>query len=143
LVYSAFMTLDGVMEAPGFEEHRDGRNAWALRGQDVENQKWNYEQVMRADAVLFGRKTYQIFAAFWPTAPAGEFTDRMNEVPKYVVSRTLQRAESANTTILPGRSPHRRGRAARGRLRRHRRAHRRQGAGAVRAGAGAGDQHRA
>jgi class 3 adenylate cyclase/dihydrofolate reductase len=102
LIYSGFMTLDGVMEAPGFEEHRDGRNAWALRGQDVENQNWNYEQVMRADAVLLGRTTYQIFAAFWPTAPAGEFTDRMNQIPKYVVSRTLQRADWANTTILSG-----------------------------------------
>jgi class 3 adenylate cyclase/dihydrofolate reductase len=102
LIYSGFMTLDGVMEAPGFEEHRDGRNAWALRGQDAENQAWNFDQVMQADAVLFGRNTYQIFAAFWPTAPPGEFTDRMNEVPKYVVSRTMQRADWANTTILSG-----------------------------------------
>jgi class 3 adenylate cyclase/dihydrofolate reductase len=97
--------LDGVMEAPGFEEHRDGRNAWALRGQDAENQAWNFEQAMQADALLFGRTTYQIFAAFWPTAPAGEFTDRMNQIPKYVVSRTLQRVDWQNTTILSGDAP--------------------------------------
>src|SRR5688500_1491782 len=90
------------MEAPGFDPHRDGRNAWALRRQDPENQTWNLEQVKAADAILLGRTTYQIFAAFWPTAPAGEFTDRMNEVPKYVVSRTLQRADWTNTTILSG-----------------------------------------
>jgi class 3 adenylate cyclase/dihydrofolate reductase len=103
LVLSAFVTLDGVIEAPGMEEHRDGRNAWALRGQGPEDEAWNKDQIMSADAVLLGRVTYQIWAAFWPTA-AGDnvFTRRMNEIPKYVVSRTLQRAEWNNTTILPG-----------------------------------------
>ena len=102
LIHSAFVTLDGVMEAPGFDPHRDGRNAWALRRQDAENQTWNADQVKAADAILLGRTTYQIWAAFWPTAPASEFTDRMREIPKYVVSRTLQRADWVNTTILSG-----------------------------------------
>jgi class 3 adenylate cyclase/dihydrofolate reductase len=102
LILSAFMTLDGVAEGPGHDEHRDGRNAWALRRQDPENEAWNIEQVMGADAILLGRVTYQIWAAFWPTAPDNEFTQRMNEIPKYVVSRTLQRADWSNTTILSG-----------------------------------------
>ena len=89
LILSAFLTVDGVMEAPGFDEHRDGRNAWALRRQDPENEEWNFGQVMQADAILLGRTTYQIWAAFWPTAGDGEFVRRMNEIPKFVVSRTV------------------------------------------------------
>jgi class 3 adenylate cyclase/dihydrofolate reductase len=103
LILTSFLTIDGVMEAPGFDEHRDGRNAWALRRQDVENQEWNKAQVMGAEAILLGRKTYQIWAAFWPTAAGeDEFTRRMNDIPKYVVSRTLRRADWSNTTILAG-----------------------------------------
>ena len=102
LVLTAFLTLDGVMEAPGFDEHRDGRNAWALRRQDAENQAWNKVQVMNASAILLGRRTWQIWAAFWPTATGDdEFIRRMNEIPKFVASRTLQRADW-NTTILSG-----------------------------------------
>lgn len=102
LIVSAFMTLDGVMEAPGFDEHRDGRNAWALRRQDPENEAWNVGQAMEAEAILLGRTTYQIWAAFWPTAGDNEFVRRMNEIPKYVASRTLQQADWSNTTILSG-----------------------------------------
>jgi dihydrofolate reductase len=103
LILSAFLTLDGVMEGPGFDEHRDGRNAWALRRQDPENQVWNKEQVMAADALLVGRVTYQIWAAFWPTAGGdNEFAARMNEISKYVVSRTLHHLDWNNTTILSG-----------------------------------------
>ena len=106
LILSAFLTIDGVMEAPGFDEHRDGRNAWALRRQDLENQAWNKDQVMAADAILLGRTTYQIWAAFWPTAGGDvEFARRMNEIPKYVVSHTLQRPDWQNTTILSGMPP--------------------------------------
>jgi class 3 adenylate cyclase/dihydrofolate reductase len=102
LVVSEFMTLDGVMEAPGFEEHRSGRNAWALRFQNEETQQFKAEELYAAGAILLGRTTYQIFALFWPTAPDNEFTHAMNEIPKYVVSKTLRDAEWSNTTILRG-----------------------------------------
>jgi class 3 adenylate cyclase/dihydrofolate reductase len=103
VILSAFITLDGVMEGPGFDEHRDGRNAWALRRQGPEDETWNKEQLLGADAILLGRTTYQIWAAFWPTAGGDDdFSRRMNEIPKYVVSRTLQRADWNNTTILSG-----------------------------------------
>jgi len=102
LILSAFLTLDGVMEAPGFDEHRDGRNAWALRRQDPENEAWNQDLVFGADAILLGRTSYQIWAAFWPTVTDSAFVRRMNEIPKYVVSHTLQRADWSNTTILSG-----------------------------------------
>ena len=55
LIVTEFMTLDGVMEAPGFDEHRSGRNAWALRLSDDEMQVFNSDQLLAAEALLFGR----------------------------------------------------------------------------------------
>ena len=103
LIVWEFLTLDGVMEAPGFEEHPDGRSGWALRMSDDELQVFNASIVNSADVFLLGRRTYQIWAAFWPTAGADqEFAKRMNDMPKYVVSNTLKRADWKNTTILSG-----------------------------------------
>src|SRR5690349_19975327 len=102
LIVSEFITLDGVMEAPGFEEHRTGRNAWALRFQNEETQRFKADELYLSAAILLGRTTYQIFALFWPKAPDNEFTRAMNDIPKYVVSKTLQAAERSNTTILRG-----------------------------------------
>src|SRR5918999_2179449 len=102
LIVTAYMTLDGVVEAPGFDEHRDGRNAWALRVQNEEDQVYNSAQVMSADALLLGRKTWQIWSVFWPTAPESAIKDRINTIPKYVVSRTLRRAEWNNSHIISG-----------------------------------------
>ncbi len=101
LISTAFLTLDGVFEAPGFDEHRDGRNAWALRVQDEETEAWNRELLFGAEALLMGRKTYQIWAAFWPTV-TGDLAERMNEIRKYVVSNTLERADWNNSEILRG-----------------------------------------
>jgi class 3 adenylate cyclase/dihydrofolate reductase len=101
LIATAFMTLDGVVEGPGFDEHRDGRNAWALRVQADEDEAYNEGQVLSADALLLGRRTWQIWAAFWPTA-TGPLAERMNAMPKYVASNTLAHAEWNNTTILSG-----------------------------------------
>ena len=103
LILSAFVTVDGVMEAPGFEEHRDGRNAWALRRQDPESETWNRELVERADAILLGRVTYQMWDAFWRNLDKDlPLKRRLDEIPKYVVSKTLRRADWNNTTILSG-----------------------------------------
>jgi class 3 adenylate cyclase len=102
LISTAFLTLDGVMEAPGFDEHRDGRNAWALRVQDEETEAWNRDLLFGAEALLMGRKTYQIWAAFWPTATGSEMTERMNDIRKYVVSSSLERADWNNSVIIRG-----------------------------------------
>jgi class 3 adenylate cyclase len=103
LVVAEFVTLDGVMEAPGFEEHRDGRNAWALRMQTEELQGFIRDQFSSVDALLLGRTTYQIWAAFWPTAPdEGGFATQVNDLPKYVVSNTLKEAAWSNSTIISG-----------------------------------------
>ena len=103
LIVAEFLTLDGVMEAPGFEEHRDGKNAWALRFQTPEMQDFIRGQFATVGAFLLGRKTYQIWAAFWPTAGGDDgFAKQMNDLPKYVVSSTLQEAEWSNSTIIRG-----------------------------------------
>jgi class 3 adenylate cyclase/dihydrofolate reductase len=106
LVATSFMTLDGIVEAPGFDEHRTGRNAWALRVQGEEDQRFNNEHALSAEALLLGRRTWQIWAAFWPTAATSgadlELAEWMNRVPKYVVSNTLKRADWSNSTIVSG-----------------------------------------
>jgi class 3 adenylate cyclase len=103
LVVSEFLTIDGVMEAPGLEEHRDGKNAWALRRQSVETQRFIRDAFEATGALLLGRTTYQIWAAFWPTAHQDdEFTRLITEMPKYVFSSTLKEASWGSTTILRG-----------------------------------------
>jgi len=103
LIVAEFLTLDGVMEAPGFEEHRDGKNAWALRLQTPELQDFFRDQLSRVGAFLLGRTTYQIWAAFWPTAGGdADLVKQMNEATKYVVSNTLKEADWANSTLLSG-----------------------------------------
>jgi class 3 adenylate cyclase/dihydrofolate reductase len=106
LIVSEFLTLDGVMEAPGFEEHRDGRNAWALRIQDEAAQRVNQDNAFAASAMLFGRTTYQIWAAFWPTTSGDPgMRDWISAIPKYVVSSTLRTAGWTNATVLNGDIP--------------------------------------
>ena len=104
LVVVEFMTLDGVMQAPGFEEHPSGRNGWAMRVNDPELQEYNGSQIMGADALLFGRRTFNIWAAFWPDPPeiAAALGERITTLPKYVISKTLPNSDWANTTILRG-----------------------------------------
>jgi class 3 adenylate cyclase/dihydrofolate reductase len=101
LIASEFVTLDGVMEAPGHDPHPDGKNAWALRHTGDDQQRFKAEELFEAGAILLGRVTYEIFAAFWPTAPDdGGFAERMNSIPKYVVSSSLRTASWQNTTII-------------------------------------------
>jgi hypothetical protein len=108
LIASEFVTLDGVMEAPGHEPHPDGRNAWALRHASEDQQRFKVDEVFQAGAILLGRMTYEIFAAFWPTAPKDEgFADRMNDIPKYVVSNALE-SRRGGTPRSSGATPSRR-----------------------------------
>jgi class 3 adenylate cyclase/dihydrofolate reductase len=103
LIASEFVTLDGVMEAPGHEPHPDGKNAWTLRYVGEDQQRYKAEELFEAGAILLGRVTYEIFAAFWPTAPNDEgFANRMNSIPKYVVSGSLRTAGWQNSIIIGG-----------------------------------------
>ena len=97
------MTLDGVMEAPGYDEHPDGKNTWALQHATDDMQRYKIEELFAVDALLLGRVTYQIWAAFWPSAPRDlGFADRINALPKYVVSKTLKDVEWENSTLVTG-----------------------------------------
>ncbi len=103
LIVSEFVTLDGSMEDPGGAEGFD-RGGWAFRFErGPEGDKFKLDEVMAADALLLGRRTYEGFAAAWPdrTDEAG-FADKMNAMPKYVVSRTLGAPEWNNSTVLSG-----------------------------------------
>src|SRR5262245_5863112 len=103
IVVTDFLTLDGIIEAPGFEEHRDGRNGWALRVRDDELQEFNRAHSEGIAGFLFGRTTYQIWAAYWPTGPdADGLKDRLAALPKYVLSKTLEQPAWANTIVLRG-----------------------------------------
>ncbi|TMK41836.1 MAG: dihydrofolate reductase [Actinobacteria bacterium] len=103
LVVSEFLTLDGVMEDPGGAEDFD-RGGWAFQFErGAAGDKFKLEETMAADALLLGRVTYEGFAKAWPdrTDQVG-FADKMNNMPKYVVSRTLERAAWNNSTVLDG-----------------------------------------
>ena len=94
-----FISLDGVIEAPGGGEgfKHDGWSFEFDRGD--EGNKFKFDEVIEAEAQLLGRRTYEGFAAAWPSRE-GEFADLFNTMPKYVVSTTLERADWNNTTIL-------------------------------------------
>ncbi|MFL5926818.1 MAG: dihydrofolate reductase family protein [Gaiellaceae bacterium] len=106
LVVTEFITLDGVIEDPGGSEGSE-RGGWAFafeRG--AEGDQFKLDELMTADAQLLGRKTYEGFAAAWPSrTDEGGFSDRMNSMPKYVVSTTLASAEWQNTTVVAGDLP--------------------------------------
>jgi dihydrofolate reductase len=103
IVVTEFVSLDGVMEDPGGSENFK-YGAWTFeipRGE--EGDKFKLDELFEAEAQLLGRVTYEGFAAAWPsmTDEAG-FAEKMNTMPKYVVSSTLQEAGWNNTTLLRG-----------------------------------------
>jgi dihydrofolate reductase len=94
LIVTEFVTLDGVAQAPGGpDEDGDGgfrHGGWQAPLRGPETGAVVFEQASKMDALLLGRRTYEIFAGYWPTAPEEiPFTGLLNRVPKYVASRTL------------------------------------------------------
>ncbi len=102
IVVSEFVSLDGVIEDPGGAEG-SAIGGWTFKFDDPVGMKYKLDEVNEHDAMLLGRVTYQGFAAAWPgrTDEVG-FADKMNSMPKYVVSRTLGSADWNNSTILTG-----------------------------------------
>jgi dihydrofolate reductase len=101
LVVTEFITVDGVVEDPGGSEGFE-RGGWAFdfdRGD--EGNKFKLDELLEAEAQLFGRRTYDGFAAAWPSR-TGEFADRINKSPKYVVSSTLEEPPWENSTVISG-----------------------------------------
>jgi dihydrofolate reductase len=101
IVVTEFVSLDGVVEAPGGGEDFEyaGWSFEVNRGE--EGDTFKLEETRAANALLLGRRTYEGFAAAWPSRE-GEFADKFNSMPKYVVSSTLRDPKWNNTTVLEG-----------------------------------------
>jgi dihydrofolate reductase len=100
IVVSEFVSLDGVMEAPGGEDFK--YPGWSFEfDRGDEGNKFKLDETLSSEALLLGRRTYEGFAAAWPSRD-GEFADKFNTMPKYVVSSTLSDPEWNNSTVLSG-----------------------------------------
>jgi dihydrofolate reductase len=101
IVVTEFVSLDGVLEDPGgSEDFKHG--GWAFEfSRGDEGDKFKLDEAFESDALLLGRKTYEGFADAWPSRD-GEFADKFNNMPKYVVSSTLDDPEWNNSTVLKG-----------------------------------------
>src|SRR5829696_9386146 len=111
IVLSDFISLDGVVQAPGGEqEDTEGgfrHGGWSMPFFDPASMGPAFDESMQTtDALLFGRRTWNVMAGAWPGRAGDPFADKMNAIPKYVVSRTLSAEEAAsgwtNTTLLAG-----------------------------------------
>ncbi len=92
IIVTEYLTLDGVFEEPG---------QWSFEYFNDEAMLYKREELFSSDVQLLGRVTYEGFAKAWPTMPdTGDFGERMNSMPKYVVSTTLTHTEWQNTTII-------------------------------------------
>jgi dihydrofolate reductase len=101
IVVTEFISLDGVIEAPGGgEDYKYGGWTFEIDRGDEGNQ-FKLDETMSSAALLLGRRTYEGFAAAWPERD-GEFADKFNTMPKYVVSSTLRDPEWTNSTVLSG-----------------------------------------
>jgi dihydrofolate reductase len=102
IVVTEFVSLDGVVEAPGGgEDFRHG--GWSFEIDRGEGDKFKLDETMSSEALLLGRVTYEGFAAAWPSRTDDQgFADKFNSMPKYVVSSTLEEPEWNNSTVLKG-----------------------------------------
>jgi dihydrofolate reductase len=101
IIVTEFVSLDGVMEDPGgAEDFEYGGWTFEIDRGDEGNQ-FKLDETIATEALLLGRRTYEGFAAAWPSRE-GEFADKFNSMPKYVVSSTLTGPEWSNTTVLSG-----------------------------------------
>ena len=107
LVGGTFLTVDGVMQAPGGpDEDREGgfeHGGWSVNYWDDVMGQIIVEATLQADALLLGRKTYEIFAAHWPRVSGDDpIAAKLNSVPKYVASRTLDEVTWNNSRLISG-----------------------------------------
>ena len=93
LVATEYVTLDGIFEEPG---------QWSFPFFSEEASQFKWRELQASDALLLGRKTYEGFAAAWPTMEAGEFGEKMNAMPKFVVSSTLETADWTGSILVKG-----------------------------------------
>ena len=103
VIVSEFVTLDGVMEDPGGAE-KTRHGGWSFKFRPSADQmKYRFDGLFACDALLLGRVTYEGFAKAWPSMKdGGAFAERMNSLPKYVVSTTLDKVEWSNSRLVRG-----------------------------------------
>jgi dihydrofolate reductase len=111
VIVSEFVTLDGVMEDPGGAQGFE-HGGWSIRLSSEEQERFKFDELAAAGALLLGRNTYEGFAAAWPhmmdryegpgRAELQEYTDMMNGYPKHVVSTTLREPLEWNATLVKG-----------------------------------------
>jgi dihydrofolate reductase len=101
IVVTEFVSLDGVMEDPGGSENFK-YGGWSFEfARGDEGEKFKLDETVGTEALLLGRVTYEGFAEAWPSR-TGEFADKFNSMPKYVVSSTMDKAKWTNSTVLNG-----------------------------------------
>jgi dihydrofolate reductase len=106
LIVQTFLTLDGVMQAPGGPEEDDEggftQGGWSVNYWDDQMGEVMTEATSRPFAMVLGRKTYDIMAAYWPTAPEDTGANVLNDAPKYVASRSPRQLEWSNSVLIEG-----------------------------------------
>jgi dihydrofolate reductase len=100
IIVTEFITLDGVVEAPGGNETPHPHGGWQMKYTSPEAGKYKVNELASVDALLLGKKTYELFAAYWPGQTGEGFAGPINRLPKYVVSSSLQKVEWNNSHIL-------------------------------------------
>ena len=101
IVVTEFISLDGVIEDPGGSEDFE-HGGWSFEiSRGDEGDRFKLDELMESDALLLGRTTYEGFADAWPSRE-GEFADKFNQMPKYVVSESMDEAEWENSTVIGG-----------------------------------------
>ena len=101
IVVTEFVSLDGVMEDPGGSENF-AQGGWSFKiSRGDEGDKFKLDETFASEALLLGRVTYEGFAEAWPSRD-GEFADKFNTMPKYVVSKTLENPDWNNTIVVKG-----------------------------------------
>lgn len=111
IIVSEFMSLDGVVQAPGGpDEDRSGgfeHGGWIFKfDREPEDDEFKLTEVLESDALLLGRKTYEIFASYWPTVDSDDpMAAKLNSMPKYVASRSRKDVEWNSSTLIEGNVP--------------------------------------
>jgi dihydrofolate reductase len=101
IVVTEFISMDGIIEDPGGSEDYE-HGGWSFQiDRGEEGNKFKVDETMATDALLLGRVTYEGFADAWPSRE-GEFADKFNNMPKFVVSTTLDKPEWNNSTVISG-----------------------------------------
>lgn len=100
IIVTEFITLDGVIEAPGGNETNHPHGGWQTKFRNPEAGQYKVEELSKVDALLLGKNTYVQFAHYWPTQNGNPFADRINTYAKFVVSSSLEMTDWNNSHIL-------------------------------------------